>query len=62
MARESHTATERAQAIGTLIRSWSEEQDDGEQRETIEALVNGLDSERLSVRKLFPEESKGRSW
>ena len=45
-----------------LIRSWADVQDGGEQRETVDCLVEGLDSERLSARKLFPEELKGRTW
>jgi hypothetical protein len=49
-------------SVGALIRSWADMQDGGEQRETIACLVEGLDSERLSARKLFPEELKGRSW
>ena len=32
------------------------------QRETVGCLVYGLDRDRLSARKLFPEELKGRSW
>ena len=50
------------EAVGALIRSWEDAPDDGEQRETIDCLVKGLDRERLSARKLFPEELKGRSW
>ena len=34
----------------------------GEQRETIEYLVRALDEDRLSDRKLFPKELKGKSW
>ncbi len=62
LARESGTTTRRAEAVGTLIRSWADKQDGGEHRETVGALVEGLDRERQSVRKLFPEELKGRSW
>ena len=62
LARESRAPQERAEAVGALIRSWADMQDGGEQRETIACLVEGLDSERLSARKLFPEELKGRSW
>ena len=62
LARKNGAAQERAEAVGALIRSWADKQDGGEQRETIDCLVEGLDSERLSARKLFPEELKGRSW
>ena len=47
--------------LGTMIRSWIKE-DGGEQRETFDHLVRALDEDRLSNRKLFPEELKGESW
>lgn len=62
LARESGVPKERAEAVAALIDSWAAIRDGGEQRETIDCLVEGLDRERLSVRKLFPEELKGRSW
>lgn len=62
LAHESEVHKGRAEAVGALIRSWAGMNDDGEQRETIDCLVDGLDRERLSARKLFPEELKGRSW
>ena len=62
MARESGIAGGQAEAIGVLIDSWAEWEDHGEQRETFERLVEGLDRDRLSERKLFPEDLKGRSW
>ena len=62
LVREHENPAERAEAVGALIRSWVDMQDDGEQRETINHLVEGMNQERLSVRKLFPEEFKGRSW
>ena len=62
MARGNGSAGGRAEALGALIRSWADRQDGGEQRETIDCLVDGLDRERQSARKLFPEELKGRSW
>lgn len=62
LAREGGAPTDRAETVGALIRSWSEAQDGGEQQATIDCLVKGLDRERLSARKLFPEEFKGRSW
>lgn len=61
-AREHESPAEQAEAVGALIRSWADMQDGGEQRETINHLVEGLDRERLSVRKRFPEEFEGRSW
>ena len=62
LARESGVAGGQAEAIGALIDSWVEREDRGEQRETFERLIEGLDTDRLSERKLFPEELKGRSW
>ncbi len=62
LARESQPSEGRAEAVAALIRSWADMQDRGEQRETVDCLVESLDSERSSVRKLFPEELKGRSW
>ena len=62
LARERENPAERAKSVGALIRSWADMQDGGEQRETVNHLVEGLDQERLPVRKLFPQEFKGRSW
>ena len=44
------------------MRSWMDAESAEEQRETIEYLVRALDEDRLSDRKLFPEELKGESW
>ena len=52
----------RAECLDTLIRSWTDEGDPEEQRDTLEHLVRTLDEDRLSDRKLFPEELKGKSW
>ena len=60
--RDAPAEKGQAEAVHALIRSWADMDDDGEQRETIGCLVEGLDKERLSVRKVFPEELKGRSW
>ena len=62
MAGESGIVEGHVETIGALIDSWAEGDDHGEQRETIERLIEGLDRDRLSERKLFPEELKGRSW
>ncbi len=56
------TSQEKATYLGTMIQSWMEEDDAGEQRDTIEHLIHALDEYRLSNRKLFPEELKGKSW
>ena len=52
----------RAESLQALIRSWMSEDDAGEQRETLETLIRGLDEERPSGHKLFPEELKGTTW
>ena len=56
------SSQEKATYLGTMIQSWMEEDDAGEQRDTIEHLIHALDEDRLSNRKLFPEELKGKSW
>lgn len=38
-----------------LLRSWLEEGDEEEHRETGEYLMKALDEDRMSYRKLFPE-------
>ena len=62
IAHESGPPEDRAGGLDALIRSWMGEEGCGEQRETIEYLVRALDEDRLSDRKLFPSESKGKSW
>jgi hypothetical protein len=44
----------RAAAAIELLRSWREDGDAEEQRETGEYLMRALDEDRLSDRKLFP--------
>lgn len=46
----------------TLLQSWIDEDDTGEQQETGEYLVRVLDEDRLSNRKLFPPELKDVTW
>ena len=62
MAPEGESIDDQAESLGALIRSWMDEDDSGEQRETIEYLVRALDEDRLSGRELFPEELKGKTW
>jgi len=45
-----------------LLRSWIEEGDAQEQKETGEYLIRTLDEDRLSDRNLFPRELKGVTW
>ena len=62
IAHEGESPEDRAEGLGVLIRSWMGEEGAGEQRETIEYLIRALDEDRLSDRKLFPGELKGKSW
>lgn len=45
-----------------LLQSWLDSEDEEEQQETGQYLVQVLDEDRLSNRKLFPAELKGISW
>ena len=45
-----------------LLQSWIEEGDAQEQQETGESLIEALDQDRLSGRRLFPPELKGVTW
>ena len=51
-----------AAALASLLQSWIDEDDAGEQRETGAYLVRSLDEDRLSGRQLFPTEHKGVTW
>ena len=62
LARGNRPSKGRAEAVAALIRSWADERDGGEQRETVDRLVEGVDAARSSVRKHFPDALKGRSW
>jgi hypothetical protein len=45
-----------------LLQSWLDSEDEEEQQETGQYLVQVLDDDRLSDRKLFPLEMKGMTW
>lgn len=45
-----------------LLQSWIDSEDEEEQQETGEYLIQVLDNDRLSERKLFPSELKGITW
>jgi hypothetical protein len=51
----------RSEAV-ELLQSWIEEGDEQEQKETGEYLIQALDEDRLSDRRLFPQELKGVTW
>jgi hypothetical protein len=50
-----------AEAVN-LLQSWLEDKDVKEQQETGQYLIQALDDDRLSERKLFPLEMKGVTW
>ena len=50
-----------AQAVDVL-QSWIDDEDVEEQQETGQYLIQVLDEDRLSERKLFPLELKGVTW
>ena len=45
-----------------VLQSWIDEDDAQEQQETGEFLIQALDEDRLSDRKLFPSDLKGVTW
>ena len=45
-----------------LLQSWMDDEDLEEQQETGQYLIQALDEDRLSERKLFPLEMKGVTW
>ncbi len=45
-----------------MLQSWVEDENSDDQRETGEYLIQALDEDRLSERKLFPLEMKGITW
>ena len=45
-----------------LLQSWLDDENVEEQQETGQYLINALDEDRLSERKLFPLEMKGITW
>ncbi|MFQ5630092.1 MAG: hypothetical protein ACE5I1_15095 [bacterium] len=45
-----------------VLQEWIEGDDDEEQKETGDYLIRALDEDRLSNRKLFPTELKGKTW
>ena len=50
------------QQVVDLLQSWIDQGDVEEQKKTGEYLIQVLDEDRLSNRKLFPEELKGVTW
>ena len=59
---KSVSAQEKSTKLVSLLQSWIDEDDTQEQQETGEYLIQALDEDRLSDRKLFPNELKGVTW
>jgi hypothetical protein len=60
---EKHLPPKDARAeLVALLQSWIDEGDEEEQKETGEYLIQALDEDRLSERKLFPPDLKGVTW
>jgi len=55
------TQDKRTEAVA-LLQSWIDDTDPAEQQATGNYLVQVLDEDRLSDRKLFPPELKGITW
>ena len=62
LAEPTTPSDDRVNGLVQLVQSWIDEGDTDEQRETLEYLIQVLDEDRLSDRKLFPKELKGKSW
>jgi hypothetical protein len=52
----------RGQELVSLIQSWIDDDDEEEQKQTGDYLIQALDEDRLSERKLYPPELEGVSW
>ncbi len=55
------TEQKQSEAVN-LLQSWLDDEDDEEQQETGRYLIQALDEDRLSDRKLYPLEMKGVTW
>ena len=62
MLQEQISNKEKQTSLVDVLDSWLDEDDAQEQESTGEFLINALDEDRLSERKLFPPEMKGVSW
>ena len=62
LLNEHVPAGDRAAEAVRLLQSWIDEGDAAEQKATGDYLVQALDEDRPSDRKLFPPELKGVTW
>ena len=61
-ASAGEPSEDRAGALSGLMESWIGGEGTAEQRDTMLHLIRALDDNRLSYRKLFPQQLKGKSW
>lgn len=61
LGSQTSPADRRAELV-SLLQSWIDEDDAGEQKDTGDYLIRALDEDRLSDRKLYPPELKGKTW
>jgi hypothetical protein len=61
LSRSFRLKQKQAEAVD-MLQSWIEDEDIEDQRNTGEYLIQALDEDRLSERKLFPPEMKGTTW
>ena len=54
---ESISVQQKSNKLVNLLQSWIDEDDTAEQQETGEYLIQALDEDRLSDRKLFPKDN-----
>ena len=59
---ENAPKSDRAAKFTALLKSWMEEEDNGEQAETFEYLSKVIDEDRWSDRPHFPPELRGITW
>ena len=61
-ALQHQSKTKQIPEVVALLRSWLEEADDDESEESQETILETLDKDRTSNRKLYPPELKGITW
>ena len=61
LSRSFQLKQKQAEAVD-MLQSWIEDEDIEDQRDTGEYLIQALDEDRLSERKLFPPEMKDTTW
>ena len=62
LLREHLPPPQRQAELVALLESWIKEEDADEQKQTGDYLLQALDEDRPSQRKLFPPEREGVTW